>query len=297
MGRKKFDQIAIIGLGLIGSSICRAVKERGLCKKITGHDRLKRTRDKAIELGFVDEIFAKPDDAVVNADLVILCVPVGANKKLAKSIGKRLKDTAIVTDTGSVKSVVVRDVVPMLPDGVVFVPGHPVAGTEHSGPEAGFASLFEGKWCLLTPPKGTPKASVQKVADFWRACGARIDFMSAEHHDFVLAITSHLPHLIAFNIVGMSATLEEVTKSEIMEYSAGGFRDFTRIASSDPKMWQDIFTNNKDIILDVLGHFNEQLALFSRAIRIGDEKEIKKHLDHARIIRNMAIMKDGESDK
>jgi len=294
MGRASFDRIAVIGLGLIGSSICRVLKERRLCTHIVGHDQSKSTRDKAIELGLVESVFTKVDDAAADADLVILCVPVGANKKIVKAIGPRLKKNAVVTDTGSVKVAVIRDVVPLLPDDVVFVPGHPVAGTEHSGPEAGSAGMFEGQWCLLTPPKGTPKGTVARVAALWRACGARVDLMSPEHHDMVLAVTSHLPHMIAFNIVGMAANLEAMNKSEVMAFSAGGFRDFTRIASSNPTMWQDIFLNNRELILDVLGHFNEQIALFSQALRVGDKKEIKKHIYRAKSIR--AKMKSQEEN-
>jgi cyclohexadieny/prephenate dehydrogenase len=288
----KFYRIAIVGVGLIGSSICRVLKERHLCSEVVGCDRLKSTRDKAKKLRLVDDIFAKPEDAVKNADLVVLCIPVGAYKKVVTAIAPALKRNAIVTDTGSVKASVVQTVVPLLPDSVVFVPGHPVAGTEHSGPEAGFASIFDGNWCLLTPVAGTPKGSVARVAEFWRACGARVDFMSPEHHDLALAVTSHLPHMIAFRIVGMAANLEIVSRKEVMKFSAGGFGDFTRIASSNSDMWTDIFMQNKETILDVLGHFNESLAELSRAVRIGDKKQIKQCIDTAKIIRSN-IEKNG----
>ena len=224
--------------------------------------------------------------AVAGADLVIVCVPVGACGEVAKEIAPQLKEGAIVSDVGSVKSAIVRDMSPHLPASVHFVPAHPVAGTEHSGPDAGFAELFVGRWCILTPPQGTEPAAVDKLAAFWRLLGANVEIMaSPEHHDLVLAITSHLPHLIAYTIVGTADELAEVTRSEVLKFSAGGFRDFTRIAASDPTMWRDVFLANKDAVLEMLGTFNEDLSRLTRAIRRGDGEALFEHFARTRAIR------------
>ena len=227
--------------------------------------------------------------AVAGADLVIACVPVGACGEVAKEIAPHLKPGAIVSDVGSVKAAIVRDMGPHLPAGVHFVPAHPVAGTEHSGPDAGFAELFVGRWCILTPPPGTDAAAVEKLAAFWRALGANLETMPPEHHDLVLAITSHLPHLIAYTIVGTADELAEVTRSEVLKFSAGGFRDFTRIAASDPTMWRDVFLANKDAVLEMLGTFNEDLAQLTRAIRRGDGEALFKHFARTRAIRRGVV--------
>jgi cyclohexadieny/prephenate dehydrogenase len=267
---KLFNRVALIGIGLIGSSLAHVVRKQKLAGEITGYARSEATRAKALELGLVDRIHDTAAAAVKDADLVILCSPVGTYGQLAQEIGPALKPGTILTDVGSVKGAVVRDVLPHVPPGVRFIPGHPIAGTEQSGPESGFAELFINRWCILTPlPDAAPEA-VEKLVQFWRACGSNVEVMTPEHHDLVLAITSHLPHLIAYNIVSTAADLEEVTSSEVIKYSAGGFRDFTRIAASDPTMWRDVFLNNKDAVLEMLGRFSEDLSALQRAIRWGD---------------------------
>ncbi len=230
------DRIAVIGVGLIGSSLARAARQKGLVREIVGCARSPETRAKVLELGLADRCEADPAAAVEGADLVVLATPVGAYEAIARAMERSLKPGAIVTDVGSVKQAVIRDVGPFLPSGVHFVPGHPIAGTEHSGPESGFAELFQDRWCILTPPPGTEPQAVEKVTRLWQACGSRIEIMEAQHHDKVLAVTSHLPHLIAYTIVGTATDLEETAQSEVIRYSAGGFRDFTRIAASDPVM-------------------------------------------------------------
>ena len=267
---KPFDRVALIGIGLIGSSLAHAMRKQKLAGEITGYARSETTRAKAMEIGLVDKIFPTAAQAVKDADLVILCSPVGTYGKLAEEIGPALTPGAILTDVGSVKGAVVRDVLPHVPKDVNFIPGHPIAGTEQSGPESGFAELFINRWCILTPLPDSDTAAVERLADFWRACGSNVEMMTPEHHDLVLAITSHLPHLIAYNIVSTAADLEEVTSSEVIKYSAGGFRDFTRIAASDPTMWRDVFLNNKDAVLEMLGRFSEDLSALQRAIRWGD---------------------------
>jgi cyclohexadieny/prephenate dehydrogenase len=230
-------------------------------------------------------VTATAAEAVVGADLVVVCVPIGACAAVAKEIGPKLQQGAIVSDVGSVKSAIVRDMAPHMPPGVHFIPGHPVAGTEHSGPDAGFAELFVNRWCILTPAKDADSTAVERLSQFWKAFGASVEIMSAEHHDLVLAVTSHVPHLIAYNIVGTAFDLRHVTESEILKYSAGGFRDFTRIAASDPTMWRDIFLNNKDAVLEVLGRFNEDLATLTRAIRRGDGEGLFNLFAERRAIR------------
>jgi cyclohexadieny/prephenate dehydrogenase len=287
--RVHFERVAFIGLGLIGSSLCHAIHRSGLARSITGYARSAETRAIAIELGLVDDVFETAADAVVDADLVILCAPVGAYGAIAAEIGPHLKPGAIVTDVGSVKAAVVRDCEAHIPRGVHFIPGHPIAGTEHSGPRSGFAELFDNRWCILTPVPGTPATEVAKLQAFWEACGSNVEIMTAEHHDMVLAITSHVPHLIAYNIVNTAAHLERVTDGEVIKFSAGGFRDFTRIAASDPTMWRDVFLNNKDAVLEMLGRFSEDLTQLQRAIRFGDGDTLFKLFTESREIRRGII--------
>jgi cyclohexadieny/prephenate dehydrogenase len=284
-----FASVALIGIGLIGSSISHAIRRRGLATRITGHARTAETRETALRLGLVDEAFATAGEAVTDADLVILCVPVGACGTVAREIGPHLKAGAVVTDVGSVKGSVVRDVAPHLPENVSFVPGHPIAGTENSGPEAGFAELFDDRWCILTPTEESPPEDVRRLEQFWRDLGSEVETMSPDHHDLVLAITSHLPHLIAFNIVNSARHLEQVTDTEVIKFSAGGFRDFTRIAASDPVMWRDVFLNNKEAVLEMLGRFTEDLTDLQRAIRFGDGDKLQRLFTEARGVRKSII--------
>jgi cyclohexadieny/prephenate dehydrogenase len=270
MSAPLFDRIAIIGIGLIGSSLARAIKAEGLARAVTCADANPAHAERAKTLGIVDAAGTDPAEAAAGADLVMLCVPLGVYGDVAAAIGPALKPGAIVSDVGSVKQAVIRDVAPHLPEGVHLVPGHPVAGTEKSGPEAGFAGLFPGRWCILTPLPDTDEAVTRKVADLWRACGMTIERMEPAHHDRVLAITSHLPHLIAYTIVGTATDLEDHLRQEVIKYSASGFRDFTRIAGSDPTMWRDVFLNNREAVLDCLQRFNEDLTALQRAIRRGE---------------------------
>lgn len=286
---EKFEKIALLGLGLIASSLSHAIRQKGLAKHISGHARTEETRKVALEIGIVDEVHVHAKDAVAGADLVILCAPIGACGALAEEIGPYLKQGAILTDVGSVKGAIVRDCGPHVPKGVHFIPGHPIAGTEQSGPRSGFAELFQGRWCILTPLPGTDPAALAKLQGFWQACGSNVDIMNYEHHDLVLAITSHLPHLIAYNTVATAADLEEVTNSEVVKYSASGFRDFTRIAASDPTMWRDVFLNNKDAVLEMLGRFTEELAVLQRAVRWGDGETLFNLFTRAREVRRGII--------
>ena len=265
-----FNRIALIGFGLIGGSIARAARTQWLAGEIVATAHSEKTRARVAELGVVDRVAETNTEAVADADLVILCIPVGACGAVARDIAAHLKPGAIVSDVGSVKGAVVRDMAPHLPRHAHFVPAHPVAGTEHSGPDSGFAELFIDRWCILTPPEGTNPGSVERLRTFWAALGAKVEIMTPEHHDLVLAITSHLPHLIAYTIVGTADELAQVTSSEVIKFSAGGFRDFTRIAASDPTMWRDVFLANKDAVLEMLGTFNEDLSKLTRAIRRGD---------------------------
>jgi cyclohexadieny/prephenate dehydrogenase len=292
-----FNRLAIIGTGLIGSSIAYAARAKGVVKTIVATARTEKTRKRVVELGFADVVVDKNALAAMDADCVIICVPVGACGEVAKEIGKALKPGAIVSDVGSVKSAIIRDTAPFLPKNVHLVPAHPVAGTEHSGPDAGFAELFENRWCILTPPENADAAAVKKMEAFWRALGANVEVMNAEHHDLVLAITSHLPHLIAYNIVGTASDLESRTLSEVIKFSAGGFRDFTRIAASDPTMWRDVFLNNKDAVLEMLGRFNEDLSLLTRAIRNGDGDTLFDLFTRTRAIRRSIIEVGQETDE
>jgi cyclohexadieny/prephenate dehydrogenase len=280
-----FNRLALIGVGLIGSSIARAARANGSVGSIVATARSAETRRRIAELGLADQVVETNAAAVAGADLVIVCIPVSQCGAVAAEIGPHLAPGAIVSDVGSVKGSVLRDMAPHLPAGVHFVPAHPVAGTENSGPDSGFAELFVNRWCILTPPTDADPAQVERLAAFWRGLGANVQSMTADHHDLVLAITSHLPHLIAYTIVGTADELGEVTQSEVLKFSAGGFRDFTRIAASDPTMWRDIFLTNKDAVLEMLGTFSEDLAKLTRAIRRGDGDALFAHFARTRAIR------------
>jgi cyclohexadieny/prephenate dehydrogenase len=284
-----FNRLALIGVGLIGSSIARAARAQGLVRSIVATARSPKTRKRVAELGLADQVVETNAAAVEGADLVIVCIPVGACGDVAKEIAEHLAAGAIVSDVGSVKGAVLRDMGRYIPRNVHFIPAHPVAGTEFSGPDAGFAELFVNRWCILTPPKDADAVAVKKLADFWTALGANVETMDADHHDLVLAITSHLPHLIAYTIVGTADELSEVTKSEVLQYSAGGFRDFTRIAASDPTMWRDVFLTNKDAVLEMLGRFNEDVASLTKAIRKGDGDALFEHFTRTRAIRKAIV--------
>jgi cyclohexadieny/prephenate dehydrogenase len=284
-----FNRLALIGVGLIGSSIARAARAQGAVGSIVATARSPETRRRVAELGLADQVVETNAAAVDGADLVIACIPVGACGEVAREIGAHLMKGAIVSDVGSVKGAIVRDMAPHLPAGVHFVPAHPVAGTEYSGPDAGFAELFVNRWCILTPPENTDAHAVQRLAAFWGALGANVETMAADHHDLVLAVTSHLPHLIAYTIVGTADELSQVTRSEVLQFSAGGFRDFTRIAASDPTMWRDVFLANKDAVLEMLGRFNEDIATLTRAIRRGDGETLFEHFTRTRAIRKGVV--------
>ncbi|MGC2085622.1 MAG: prephenate/arogenate dehydrogenase family protein [Bradyrhizobium sp.] len=284
-GEPAFARVALIGFGLIGGSIARAARRHGLAGEIVATARSEQSRARVAELGLVDRVVESNVEAVRDADLVILCIPVGACGPVAQEIAAHLKPGAIVSDVGSVKGAIVRDMAPHLPKSIHFVPAHPVAGTENSGPDSGFAELFINRWCILTPPDGADAAAVDRLRAFWAAMGAKVEIMTPDHHDLVLAITSHLPHLIAYTIVGTADELAQVTESEVIKFSAGGFRDFTRIAASDPTMWRDIFLSNKEAVLEMLGTFNEDLSKLTRAIRRGDGEALFDHFTRTRAIR------------
>jgi cyclohexadieny/prephenate dehydrogenase len=284
-----FEKIALIGVGLIGSSIAHAARRAGLARHIAAYVPRPETRARAEKIGFADSFHSELETAVADADLVVLATPVGTYASLAQRLAPYLKPGAILTDVGSVKGQVVKEIGPYVPAGVHFIPGHPVAGTEQSGPEAGFAELFDGRWCILTPPAGTDPAALEKLMEFWRRCGSAVETMDAKHHDLVLAITSHVPHLIAYNIVGTAADMETVIQSEVIKFSASGFRDFTRIAASDPTMWRDIFLNNREAVLEMLGRFNEDLAALQRAVRWGDGDALFNLFTRTREIRRSVI--------
>jgi cyclohexadieny/prephenate dehydrogenase len=292
-----FERLALIGVGLIGSSIARAARAEGVVRSIVATARSGATRRRVAELGLADQVVETNAAAVEGADLVIVCVPVGQCGAVAAEIGAHLKSGATVSDVGSVKGSIIKDMGPHLPAGVHFVPAHPVAGTEHSGPDAGFAELFVNRWCILTPPENADADAVERLAAFWRALGANVETMSAEHHDLVLAITSHVPHLIAYSIVGTADDLQTVTRSEVMKFSAGGFRDFTRIAASDPTMWRDVFLHNKDAVLEVLGRVNEDVSALARALRWGDGDALFNLFTRTRAIRRgiVEIGQDSET--
>src|ERR1700689_941871 len=282
-------KLALVGIGLIGASIAHAARRGRLVEHIAGYTPDADQLARAQKIGFADSLHAALGDAVQDADLVILAAPVGAFGEIAQAMAPYLKPGAVVSDVGSVKMAVLRDVAPHIPAGVHLVPAHPIAGTEQSGPEAGFAELFDGRWCILTPPPGTDAGAIATTADFWRGLGSHVDVMEPRHHDLVLAITSHVPHLIAYNIVGTAADLETVTESEVIKYSAGGFSDFTRIAASDPTMWRDVFLNNREAVLEMLGRFNEDLSALQRAIRWGDGDAMFNLFTRTRAIRREII--------
>lgn len=291
-----YDRVALIGLGLIASSMFWAIKRGGLATEVTGYARSQATRDTARRIGLCDRVCDSATEAVEDADLVVLCVPVGAMEQVARDIAPRLKPGATVSDVGSVKRAVIQAVGPHLPDDVHFVPAHPLAGTEHSGPESGFAELFDDRWCLLVPDEGTSEAAIARLRALWTGLGSHTDVMDADHHDLVLAVTSHAPHLIAYTMVGVADDLRRVTDSEVIKYSAAGFRDFTRIAASDPTMWRDVFLNNKDATLEILGRFTEELFALQRAIRTGDGDHLHAYFTRTRAIRRGIIEAGQDTD-
>lgn len=284
-----FGKVALLGIGLIGSSMAHAMRRAGLADHIAGYAKRAETLEAAREVGFADSLTQDPAEAVKEADLIVLATPVGSFGELAQIIAPHLKMGAILSDVGSVKSAVIRDVSPFVPEGVHFIPAHPIAGTEQSGPKAGFAELFDGRWCILTPPEGADEAAVAKLQAYWEGLGSQVEVMEARRHDLVLAITSHVPHLIAYNIVGTADDLETVTQGEVIKFSAGGFRDFTRIAASDPTMWRDVFLNNREAVLEVLGRFSEDLSHLQRAIRWGDGDTLFNLFARTRAIRRSIV--------
>ena len=291
-----YDRVALIGLGLIASSMFWSMKRSGLAGHVTGYARSAETRETARKIGLCDTVCDTMIDTVKDADLVVLAVPVGAMGSVAAEIGPHLKQGATLTDVGSVKRQVIADVGPHVPAGVHFVPAHPIAGTEHSGPESGFATLFDGRWCLVVPADNAAPEAVEKLSDFWRALGSDVDVMDPDHHDLVLSVTSHCPHLIAYTMVGVADDLRRVTDSEVIKYSAAGFRDFTRIAASDPTMWRDVFLTNKDATLEILGRFTEELFALQRAIRQGDGDLLHDYFTRTRAIRRGIIEAGQDTD-
>ncbi|MCC5999293.1 MAG: prephenate/arogenate dehydrogenase family protein [Pararhodobacter sp.] len=291
-----YERVALIGLGLIASSMAHAMRRGGLAGHIAGHARSAETRAIALELGFVDSVHASAAEAVAGADLVVLAVPVGAMEAVAAQIGPHLRPGATVTDVGSVKQAVIDAVAPHLAPGVQFIPGHPIAGTEHSGPHSGFATLFDNRWWLLTPLPETDLQAVSRLRTLCEAMGANVDEMDAAHHDLVLAVTSHTPHLIAYTMVGVADDLRRVTDSEVIKYSAAGFRDFTRIAASDPVMWRDVFLTNREATLELLGRFTEELFALQRAIRTGDGPLLHEYFTRTRAIRRGIIEAGQDTD-
>ncbi|SFL49285.1 prephenate/arogenate dehydrogenase family protein [Shimia aestuarii] len=292
-----YDRVALIGLGLIASSMYWAIKRGGLVGEVTGYARTEATREKAREIGLCDRVCDSAAEAAEGADLVVLCVPVGAMGAVAEEIAPVLKPGATVSDVGSVKRSVIEAVAPHLPEGVHFVPAHPLAGTEHSGPESGFAELFDNRWCIIVPSdEDTDAEAVATLRALWEGMGANVDEMDADHHDLVLAVTSHTPHLIAYTMVGVADDLRRVTDSEVIKYSAAGFRDFTRIAASDPTMWRDVFLTNKDATLEILGRFTEELFALQRAIRTGDGDHLFEYFTHTRAIRRGIIEAGQDTD-
>ncbi len=291
-----FARVAIIGMGLIGSSLARAIRAAMPTVQLVVSDADEDVRERVIQLGLADDVADGAGAAVVDADLVILCVPVGAMAAVAAEIAPELSPDTVVSDVGSVKESVARVLGAALP-GVHVIPAHPVAGTEKSGPDSGFASLFHGRWCIITPPPRADQMMVERLAEFWRRLGARVEMMDAAHHDRVLAVTSHLPHLIAYSIVGTASDLEAVTKAEVIKYSAGGFRDFTRIAASDPVMWRDVFLNNREAVLELLGRFTEDLVALQRAIRWGEGDTLESLFTRTRAIRRSIIDEGQDTDK
>ena len=291
-----YDRVALIGLGLIASSIFWASKRNDVSGYVTGFAKSKETRDIAKKIGLCDEVFDTVEEAVKDADLVILCVPVGAMEQVMLEIAPFLKTGSTISDVGSVKRAVIDAVEPHLPTDVKFIPAHPLAGTEHSGPESGFASLFDNRWCLLTDHGSADKEAQNKLMTFWKSLGANVEFMDADHHDLVLAVTSHAPHLIAYTMVGVAEDLGKVTDSEVIKYSAAGFRDFTRIAASDPTMWRDVFLSNKEATLEILGRFTEELFDLQRAIRTGNGDKLLNYFSHTRSVRRGIIEAGQDTD-
>lgn len=284
-----YDRVALIGLGLIAGSMSLAMRQQKLAGEVVGYARSAETRKTALDIGLVDRVTDTAAEAVKDADLIVLAVPVGAMGDIAAEIAPHLKPGAVVTDVGSVKQAVVEAVAPHIPAGVHFIPGHPLAGTEHSGPRSGFATLFQNRWWLLTPPEGTDEAQIARLTSLIKAMGANVECMDPTHHDTVLAVTSHTPHLIAYTMVGVADHIKRVTESEVIKYSAAGFRDFTRIAASDPTMWRDVFLQNKDAVLDILGRFAEELFVLQRAIRMGDGDHLHDYFTRTRAIRRGII--------
>ena len=285
-----FKRLTLVGIGLIGSSVARIAKHRGdIAAEIVVNARTQKTLDRVMELGIADRVELDPARAVEGADCVMLCAPVGAFAELAARIAPHLAPGAILTDVGSTKVSVIRDIGPLVPEGVHFVPAHPIAGTEYSGPDSGFISLFENRWTLLTPPPGTDPQATAKIEELWRRCGSMVESMEPAHHDRVLAIVSHLPHLIAFTICGTADDLEEESREEVLKFAASGFRDFTRIAASDPVMWRDIFLNNRDAVLEMLARFMEDAQAMARAVRWGDASYIEDKVKRSRGIRKSLI--------
>ncbi|SEO78376.1 prephenate dehydrogenase [Salinihabitans flavidus] len=291
-----YDRVALIGLGLIASSMFWAIKRAGLAGEVTGYARSRATRDTARRIGLCDRVCESAAEAAEGADLVVLCVPVGVMGGVAEEIAPMLRPGATLTDVGSVKRNVIEQVAPHVPEGVHFIPAHPLAGTEHSGPESGFAELFENRWCLLVPVHGSDPEAVARLRAFWEGMGAHAEEMDPDHHDLVLAVTSHAPHLIAYTMVGVADDLRRVTDSEVIKYSAAGFRDFTRIAASDPTMWRDVFLTNKDATLEILGRFTEELFALQRAIRTGDGEQLFDYFTRTRAIRRGIIEAGQDTD-
>ncbi|MBT8418191.1 MAG: prephenate/arogenate dehydrogenase family protein [Silicimonas sp.] len=296
MTAKTYDRVALIGLGLIASSMAHAMRRAGLASEIVGTARSAETRDVARELGFCDRIVETAAEAVADADLVVLAIPVGTMESVASQIAPHLAEGATVTDVGSVKRAVIESVAPHMPGHVHFIPGHPIAGTEHSGPRSGFAEIFDNRWTILVSDETTDATALDRLTRYWQALGANVDVMDADHHDLVLAVTSHAPHLIAYTMVGVADDLRRVTDSEVVKYSAAGFRDFTRIAASDPTMWRDVFLTNKDATLEILGRFTEELFALQRAIRTGDGEHLFDYFTRTRAIRRGIIQAGQDTD-
>ena len=284
-----FDRIALVGIGLIGSSLAHAIKRENIAREVAISTRSNATLNRAKELELGDIYYADAAQAVADADLVVVSVPVGASGSVAKAIAQHLKPGSIVTDVGSTKASVIAQMQPELPDNVHFIPGHPIAGTEYSGPDAGFASLFEDRWCILTPPDGTDQTAIELLSDFWKACGSKVELMEANHHDQVLALVSHLPQLISYNIVATASDFEDVSKADVIKYSASGFRDFTRLAASDPTMWRDVCLHNKEAVLEMLARFSEDLSSLRANIRRGDGDALFKLFTNTRSVRRSII--------
>jgi cyclohexadieny/prephenate dehydrogenase len=293
---KVYDRVALIGLGLIASSMFWAIKRAGLAGEVTGYARSQETRDTARRIGLCDRVCDSAREATEGADLVVLCVPVGAMGEVAADLAPALKLGATVSDVGSVKRAVIDAVAPHIPAGVHFIPAHPLAGTEHSGPESGFENLFDNRWCLLVPDKGADEQAIAALQKLWQGMGSNVDRMDPDHHDLVLAVTSHAPHLIAYTMVGVADDFSRVTDSEVIQYSAAGFRDFTRIAASNPTMWRDVFLANKDATLEILGRFTEELFALQRAIRRGDGAHLHDYFTRTRQIRRGIIEAGQDTD-